>query len=99
MTSRGKRVYEKKKLEEANRKHMLILDRSGEIAVSLGQGQMVGVRDCERLGGLGEAGMGLLWELESGGLDGEVATMGEVIGGMRDELETMNNGSDDHFSF
>jgi hypothetical protein len=41
----------------------------------------------------------LLGELESGGLDGEVATMGEVIGGMRDELEAMNNGSDDHFGF
>jgi hypothetical protein len=99
MTSRGKRAYEKRKLEEAKRKHMRILDRSGEIAVSLGQGQMVGIRDCERLGGLGEAGRGLLGELESGGLDGEVATMGEAIGGMRDELEAMNNGSDDHFGF
>ncbi|KAE9372401.1 hypothetical protein N431DRAFT_340250 [Stipitochalara longipes BDJ] len=99
MTSRGKRAYEKRKEEEARRKHMQIRDRSSEISIWLEVGKMVGIRDCERLEGLEEGGRGLLGELESGVWDGDVAKMGEVIGGMRDELEAMDGGFADDFGF
>lgn len=99
MTRRGKREYEKRKTEEAKRKHMLIRDRTGDVAVRLGQGQTVGIRDYERLGGLGEEGRGLLEELEGGVWDDEVEKMGEAVGGGRHEFQAIDDGSDDGFGF
>lgn len=78
---RGKRAYESKKLEEAKRMHLRILDRREWISGWLGVEREVSIRDLE--GRLDGGGREWMQELERGDWDGEV---GRVIGSVGEYL-------------
>jgi hypothetical protein len=82
--TRGKRAYESKKLEEANRMHLRILDRREWISGLLGVGREVSIRDLD--GCLDDRGREWMQELERGDWDREVREVGRLIGSAGEDL-------------